>query len=239
MRGYARREHCLMQQLQLALDDPDPVPCGRCGVCRGEPVVSVPDRDDERAEHVRQWMRSRVQTVEPRKLWPSGVAGFKGRIVGAEVGRAIAFADDPAWPAVIAEVAASTVGPESIAAAVKVLGQWRSDWPARPTVVIALPEPSGARYAAALAAGIGEAGKLPVLEALEWRGGPILGDANSAARLRDLTGRLTLRREARVTGTVLLVAASSRTGWTVTLAASLLRGAGAERVLPLVAHLQP
>src|SRR6478752_2964112 len=36
MRRYAHGEGCLMQFLQLALDDPDPSPCGRCSVCDGQ-----------------------------------------------------------------------------------------------------------------------------------------------------------------------------------------------------------
>jgi ATP-dependent DNA helicase RecQ len=38
---------------------------------------------------------------------------------------------------------------------------------------------------------------------------------------------------------VLLVASTMQTGWTLTLAAALLRDAGAERVLPLVANQRP
>ena len=36
MRRYAAGAGCLMQFLQMALDDPDPAPCGRCSVCTGD-----------------------------------------------------------------------------------------------------------------------------------------------------------------------------------------------------------
>jgi ATP-dependent DNA helicase RecQ len=239
MRVYAREESCLMQQLQLALDDPDPAPCGRCSVCTGEPVVGADRPDPERVEHALKWMRSDVRVIEPRKMWPAGVDGYRGKIVGAQAGRAIAFADDPAWPDVIAEVARRHAGPASIEGALTALGQWRNEWESRPTVIVALPGPDGGRYATELAAAIGKAGKLPLADVLTWTGAPLDGDTASATRLRALTTRLSVLPGAEISGTVLLVAATYRTGWTTTLAAALLRGAGATQVLPLVAHQQP
>jgi ATP-dependent DNA helicase RecQ len=239
MRAYASEESCLMQQLQNALDDPDPAPCGRCSVCTGKPVVGADRPDPERVEHALKWMRSDVRLIEPRKMWPSGVDGYRGKIVGAQAGRAIAFADDPAWPDVIADVARRHAGPASVAAALAVLGQWRNEWENRPTVIVALPGPDGGRYASELAAAIGAAGKLPVADILTWTGTPLDGDGSSASTLRSLTAKLSVQSGVRISGTVLLVAATSRTGWTTTLAAALLRGAGATQVLPLVAHQQP
>jgi ATP-dependent DNA helicase RecQ len=239
MREYAREESCLMQQLQNALDDPDPAPCRRCSVCTGQPVVGADRPDPERVEHALKWMRSDVRVIEPRKMWPSGVDGYRGKIAGAQAGRAIAFADDPAWPDVIAEVARRHAGPASIAGALAVLGQWRNEWEDRPTVIVALPGPDGGRYAIELAAAIGSAGKLPVADILTWSGSPLDGDSSSATTLRALTTKLSIEPGARISGTVLLVAATSRTGWTTTLAAALLRSAGATHVLPLVAHQLP
>jgi ATP-dependent DNA helicase RecQ len=239
MRVYAREESCLMQQLQHALDDPDPAPCGRCSVCTGRPVVGADRPDPARVEHALKWMRSDVRVIEPRKMWPSGVDGYRGKIAGAEQGRAIAFADDPAWPEVIAEVAHRHAGAASTAGALAVLGQWRNEWEARPTVIVPLPGPDGGHYATELAAAIAAAGKLPVADMLTWTGVATEGDTSSAATLRALSARLSVRSGARIAGTVLLVAATARTGWTTTLAAALLRGAGATQVLPLVAHQQP
>ena len=48
MRRYASGSGCLMEFLQLALDDPDPHPCGRCSVCTG--TLPEPGRPS-RAEH--------------------------------------------------------------------------------------------------------------------------------------------------------------------------------------------
>ncbi|MCU1501896.1 MAG: putative ATP-dependent helicase [Ilumatobacteraceae bacterium] len=239
MRTYARKQACLMQQLQLALDDPEPAACGRCGFCTGRPVVGDGTPAAEDVDAARLWMRGSSNVVEPRKMWPSGVNGRKGRITGADQGRAIAFADDPAWPEVIGEVAAGHAGEESLAGALRVLGQWRREWPERPTLVVPLPGPDGGRYAVELAEAIGAAGKLPVADVLEWSGRPASSDGSSGARLKQLIDRLTLGQGNHVDGVVLLVAGTYRSGWTATLAAALLRSAGATRVLPLVAHQQP
>jgi ATP-dependent DNA helicase RecQ len=238
MRSYARKQRCLMLLLQEALDDPDPAPCGRCGVCTGEPVLAA-TADAAAVEQVRDWMRDQPVRLEPRKMWPSGINGRRGRIAGCDEGRAIAFADDPAWPDVIAEVSAGRAGEASAAAALRVLGAWRSEWATRPTIVVPLPGPDGGAYAAGLAAAIGEAGKLPVADVLRWSGSAVVLDGSSGARVRALSDRLGLAAGADIEGAVLLVAAQARTGWTTTLAAALLREAGASRVLPLVAHQHP
>lgn len=243
MRSYARKQRCLMLLLQEALDDPDPTACGRCGVCTGAPVLAATP-SAAAVEQVRDWMRDQPTRIEPRKMWPSGVDGWRGRIAGCDEGRAIAFADDPAWPDVIAEVSGGIAGEASAAAALRVLGRWRRDWASRPTVVVPLPGPDGGRYATQLAEAIGGAGKLPVATPLRWSGSALTLDSASAARVRALTERLTLEADAVDDGglagsTVLLVAAQARTAWTTTLAAALLRRAGAARVLPLVAHQHP
>ena len=100
MRQFAAGEGCLMQFLQLALDDPDPAPCGRCSVCTGELPHPGATPADATVETARAHLRTVDVEIEPRKLWPAGLAGRKGRINGCGVGRALAFADDPAWEAV-------------------------------------------------------------------------------------------------------------------------------------------
>ena len=39
MLEYMQNRECLMRFLARELDDPDPLPCGRCAVCRGEPLL--------------------------------------------------------------------------------------------------------------------------------------------------------------------------------------------------------
>ena len=106
-------------------------------------------------------------------------------------------------------------------------------------MIVALPGPDGGTYALELAEAIGAAGKLPVVDVLRWAGGPATSDGSSGARVAQLAKKLTVADGAAVSGTVLLVAGTYRSGWTTTAAAALLRAAGAARVLPLVAHQLP
>jgi ATP-dependent DNA helicase RecQ len=97
MRRYAHGEGCLMQFLQRALDDLDPRPCGRCSVCDGRLPAPGARPSSELVKAARRFFRCRDVVIEPRKLWVSGLAGRKGKIAGVAPGRALAFADDPAW----------------------------------------------------------------------------------------------------------------------------------------------
>lgn len=81
---------------------------------------------------------------------------------------------------------------------------------------------------------------MPLLDLLEVAGPAPPQDVASGVRATALLHRLTLRDAARLPEGPLLVVddvASSR--WTLTVAAALLRDAGASEVLPLVGHLRP
>jgi ATP-dependent DNA helicase RecQ len=86
---------------------------------------------------------------------------------------------------------------------------------------------------------IATTGKLSYLGSLGYTGdGPAGGQHNSAQRLAALWHALTVPNEvaaalATAGGPVLLVDDRIETGWTMTVAARLLREAGAPAVLPL------
>ena len=89
MRAYAHGEGCLMQFLQLALDDPDPQPCGRCSVCTGElPAARRASDTETRDDAARRFFRGQDVVVEPRKLWARWTARPQGpdRLPGAGPG---------------------------------------------------------------------------------------------------------------------------------------------------------
>ena len=91
-----------------------------------------------------------------------------------------------------------------------------------------------------LATHVASVGRLPLLDALQLVGPVPDADAPSAAEVSQLFGSLDLRPEASVpTGPLLLVDVRYRSGWSVTVAAALLREAGATAVLPLVLHQLP
>jgi ATP-dependent DNA helicase RecQ len=246
MRRYAAGAGCLMAFLQEALDDPSPVPCGRCSVCTGELPEPGAAPSPERVDLARRFVRGVDVVIEPRKRWPGGVAR-RGTIVGASEGRAVAFGDDPGWSGELAHLdradrsgLTEPVPAALLDAAVETLRRWKSSWTERPVAVVPLPDPYGSSATRMLAAHLASIGSLPMLDVLEWAGSPAPADVASAATVVHLESVLSVSDPASVpSGPVMLVAASMRTGWSLTLAAALLREAGCREVLPLVLHRRP
>ncbi|HEY5978817.1 MAG TPA: DEAD/DEAH box helicase [Microlunatus sp.] len=240
MRRYAHGEGCLMQFLQLALDDPDPTPCGRCSVCDGQLPAPGLRPSAPTIEAARRYFRGQDVIVEMRKMWVSGLPGKKGKIGFLGEGRAMAYADDPAWSGVLAELwqRDGEAPPEVLEAVVEVLKRWSRTWQ-RPTAVVAMPSRRYPLLVASVAAHVARIGRLPLVEALAVSGPPPTEDAASSVRARDLLARTSLIPGVELQGPVLLVDDRIRTRWTVTVAGSLLAEAGASRVLPLALHQLP
>jgi ATP-dependent DNA helicase RecQ len=242
MRKYAHGQGCLMEFLQVALDDPVPGPCGRCSVCRKDDQVLGVVLSQEALGDVRRYLRGEEVVIEPRKIWPSGLSDRKGKIIGAEEGRALCFADAPGWSAVVTELSGPDheASAELLEAMVGVLSKWRGSWASRPVAVAFIPSRRHGLLLGSLARHLGAVGKLPVLELLEVHGGRATVDGAGAARVSALCTGLSLRNGAEVpVGPVLLLDDTYRGGWTMTVAAALLREGGASAVLPLVIHQLP
>ena len=127
-----------------------------------------------------------------------------------------------------------------VAAVVKVLAAW--DWDQRPAGVVTLPSRTRPQLVESLGLRIAEIGRIPHLGGLGYRAGApsrsVGRQHNSAQRLAAVWRELTLPEEVaaaagRLGGPVLLVDDRVETGWTMTVAARLLRQAGASAVLPL------
>jgi len=239
MSDYAAGRRCLMQLLTDALDDPASAPCGRCSVCTGWLPAPGASSGADFLDAARTFLRGRDIELEPRKMWPGKASGRSGRIVGAAPGRALAFADDPAWAEVVAELAGPD-GPASDvlrAGLVEVLARWARRWDERPIAVCPLPGDRPARTES-MASHVGERGRLPVVRLLERAGSMPADGTTGAARVQALLSAFRVVGEPPE-GPVLLVADRSRTGWAMTVGAVLLREAGAPAVLPLVGHKLP
>jgi ATP-dependent DNA helicase RecQ len=241
MRTYAAGTRCLMEVLTEALDDPAAGRCGRCSACTGELPGPGAAPGVEAVETATVHLRGRHHVLEPRKLWPTATAS-KGRIAGVAEGRAVAFADDPAWLEVIAELAGADAdpSPDLRDGLINVLRAWAKDWPARPVVVVPLPSRAHPRRVAGMAAHVAEVGRLPLLDVLRAHGPRPPEDVASGGRVAALWEGLSLVEGAALpVGPVLLVDDVLRTGWTMTVAAALLHDAGASAVMPLVGHRRP
>jgi ATP-dependent DNA helicase RecQ len=241
MRQYAHGQGCLMAYLQTALDDPSPAPCGRCSVCTGHLPYPGLNPTQDKLIAAREFLRGMDVDIEPRKRWPAGV-GRKGTIRSFDVGRAVAFADDPAW---VTELQAWRTSPQGevpadlSAGAVALLARWAKTWPARPQSVVPMPSPNMSANRR-VAEHIAQKGRLPLLEVFSWVSGPAPEDAASTPVVSHLESAIRLSPDAAFpVGPVLLVSTDVRTRWTATVAATLLREQGASQVLLLALHLRP
>ncbi|MCE7873329.1 RecQ family ATP-dependent DNA helicase [bacterium CPR1] len=91
MAEYVRSERCLMQFLLEALDQPESLPCGRCAVCRGEPLVPLED-DPDLEEQARIFLGKQYLSLKPRQRIPPDVFpeyGWTGNLAGHAEGRAL------------------------------------------------------------------------------------------------------------------------------------------------------
>ncbi|MFJ5721430.1 RecQ family ATP-dependent DNA helicase [Streptomyces sp. NPDC093149] len=262
MRDYASTSQCRMEFLRRQLDDEGAAPCGRCDNCAGawaDPAVSAETLTGATKELDRPGVE-----VEPRRMWPTGMPALgidlKGRIPAKEqcsTGRALGRLSDIGWgnrlrPLLAENTPDGPVPDDVLRAAVAVLADWArspggwapgvADASARPVGVVAVPSLTRPRLVGSLAQGIATTGRLPFLGTLTYTGpsgAHAARRSNSAQRLRALSGSFTVSEEladalASSPGPVLLVDDSTESGWTLAVAARLLRRAGSEQVLPLV-----
>jgi ATP-dependent DNA helicase RecQ len=125
---------------------------------------------------------------------------------------------------------------DMVNACVQVLASW--DWAERPVGVVTIGSQSRPRLVSSLGERLATIGRLEFLGEI---GSEPSGEhrANSALRLAQVWQKLTVdahltERLFSVSGPVLLVDDRLDTGWTMTVAAKLLREAGAPAVLPFV-----
>ncbi|WP_406145472.1 RecQ family ATP-dependent DNA helicase [Streptomyces sp. NBC_01012] len=262
MRDYASTSGCRMEFLRQQLDDEGAAPCGRCDNCAGawaDSSVSAEGLTGAAKELDRPGIE-----VEPRRMWPTGMPALgielKGRIPAKDqcsTGRALGRLSDIGWgnrlrPLLAENAPDGPVPDDVLQAAVSVLADWArspggwaskaADAGARPVGVVAVPSLTRPQLVDSLARGIAATGRLPFLGALTHtgpNGTHAARRSNSAQRLKALSDAFTVSEEladalAGSPGPVLLVDDCTDSGWTLAVAARLLRQAGSDQVLPLV-----
>lgn len=250
MLDYQATDSCRMVFLRGQLDDPELIPgdqCGRCDNCTGRRYEAAVARDIL-ADTAQRLSRPGV-LVAPRKQWPSGLAALgvplSGRITeGAGPGRAIGRLTDLGWGARLRRLLAEPDGDvpdDVIGAAIEVLKAW--DWDQRPTAVIGLDSHTHPLLISSTVQRLAQIGRLTNLGVLSYapQHRPVTA-ANSAYRVAALDGAWEQPQLGAADGEtgghwegpVLLIDDMTDTGWTLTMAARLLRDAGAPGVLPFV-----
>ena len=246
MLGYVATTGCRMEYLRRELDDPAAAPCGRCDNCAG--VARKAEVTPASEAIARRRLQRPGVTIAPRRTWPSGMktlgVAVAGRIAAeavAEPGRSVGRLTDIGWGATLRRTLAGS-GPDApvpddlFDAVVQVLTGW--DWAQRPAAVVTMPSRARPAMIGDLGRRIAATGRLLYLGGLGYAGeGPSGRQHNSAQRLAALWHTLTVPDTVRAAlaapdGPVLLVDDHIDTGWTMTVAAKLLRECGAPAVLP-------
>ncbi|MGH3448971.1 MAG: helicase-related protein, partial [Nocardioidaceae bacterium] len=200
MRAYTHGSSCLMQLLQESLDDPTAQACGRCSVCLRrlpEGLAGAPAAGT--VQQVRNHLRGEDHLLPPRKMWPGGEFGSRGRIPAdaiANEGRAVALADAPEWSGTIRSAFSDDTAPEELkAACVQVLARWSGSWQARPEVVVGFAAAGHHRLTADVADHLARVGQLERADLQpQVATGPVseLSSAQEATRWRDRLDGVTL-----------------------------------------------
>jgi ATP-dependent DNA helicase RecQ len=241
MLDYLTTTECRLVFLRRQLDDPNAAACGRCDVCAGQ--VWSDTLDDTAADAAEERLRRPGVEIAPRRAWPSGMKELavpvSGRIAAgqlADEGRVIGRLSDVGWGARLRELVAgpdAPVGAEVVDACVRVLAGW--DWTARPVGVVGIASRTRPHQLDHLARTLSEIGRLPLLGMITPAGDRPERHANSAQRLASVWAGFeaaALPDLSGLDGPILLVDDVIDSGWTMTVAARLLRRAGAPAVLP-------
>ena len=224
MNDYAATSGCRMAFLRRQLDDPVDADCGRCDNCGGRrwDVAVDPRLVAEAVRHV----RGTILEIEPRKRWPSGMAGVGGAI-GADrrllSGRALRASGDGGWAG----------GPdELLQAAAALIRRWAPEpAPGWVTCVPSTSSPTFTGFARRLAADLGLE-FCPVVRRVR-AGRPQREMQNSAQQLANVLGAFEVAAPVPA-GPVLLVDDTVDSRWTLTAVGAALREAGSGPVHPFV-----
>lgn len=251
MLDYERTPGCRMAFLRAALDDPELEPgwrCGRCDRCGGVSLPGAPDVDAVQA--ARDDLDRPDVEIVPRRQWPAGMAALGLEVSGripederAETGRAVARLDGLGWSGPLRTLLADGAPDQETPVPLRrAAAQVLDDWAPGVEGVVAVRSTTRPVLVGHLAEGLARYLGVPFVGAV----GPVEGhaepgrhDVNSATRLAGVARRLGLELSpgalAGLAGrSVLLVDDATDSGWTLTVAARLLRRAGAAAVHPFV-----
>jgi ATP-dependent DNA helicase RecQ len=224
-----------MAFLTRLLDDPETGPCGVCDVCAGSHFDAPIDPAD--VEGAASFLRGRPLDIEPRRLWPAGLAVVRGAIKPAERledGRSLCRWGDGGWARDVQQgkEVASRFDEGLVAGLATMVRRWEPQ-PA-PTWVTCVPSRRSEQLVPDLAGRVaGELG-LPFLEVVAPIGSPAPQSTmrNSAQQVRNVIDSFRVVNDVP-SGPVLLVDDIVDSRWTLTVVGRLLRLAGSGPVFPV------
>lgn len=245
MQRYIEGRQCLMQFLAAALDDPLAQPCGKCAVCRGEPVVSTAISDarlikaqrfvrqsEMLLELMKQWDLSAMLTYAAQFSWNKANIPLNLR---GEPGRILSRWGEPVWGERVAKGKAERhFGDDLVEASVELI-QTRWLMATMPTWVTCIPSSRHPDlvpdFSRRLAAALGIPFRPVMIKTRHTEEQKEM--ENRYHQCHNLDGAFAVQAAgAEMVGPVLLVDDVFDSGWTMTIATALLRQAGSGSVYP-------
>jgi ATP-dependent DNA helicase RecQ len=241
MRQYMQSQQCLMQYLQMALDDPHAEPCGRCAVCVGSDIIA-PEVDASLVREAILFLRRADVPISPRKMWPSKeglmITSGQGKIpepLQAEEGRALCLWGDAGWGSFVrkGKYQDGFYDDDLVTGMEEMINRWQPQpAPRWVTCVPSLRHPSLVPdFAQRLAQRLGLPFVPCVKKVRETK--PQKEMQNSFHQVRNLDGAFAIERWPGIAEPVFLVDDVVDSGWTLTVVAFLLRRAGSGAVFPI------
>jgi len=236
MQAYVDHPDCLMKFLLEALDDPNPVPCGRCANCqrRGFPA----DVSPRLVLEAEKYLKGAQVIIKPHKQWPVGLFPDQKRNIPLELqnapGRSLCYYGDAGWGKIV-QIGKYREGhfPDKLvnAAANIIRDVWNPEpFPAWVTAIPSCRHPHLVPdFAARLAESLGIPFHLVLTRTSEAPEQKTM--QNSTMQARNVVGTITIQKPIPA-GPVLLVDDIVDSGWTLTFAGYLLMKSGSGTVLP-------
>jgi ATP-dependent DNA helicase RecQ len=236
MQAYVDHPDCLMKFLLEALDDTNPVPCGRCANCQGKGLsASVPHELVIEAEN---YLKGTQVLIQPRKQWPIGLFPDQKRNIPLELqnapGRSLCYYGDAGWGKIV-QTGKYREGhfPDELvnAASHLILDLWKPE--PFPDWVTSIPSTRHPNLVPDFAARLAQSLGIPfhpvfrrTSEAPEQK-----TMQNSTMQARNVVGTISIDPQLP-SGAVLLVDDIIDSGWTLTMAGYLLKVNGSGTVFP-------
>ena len=245
MQEYMQHTGCLMAFLQSALDDPAPQNCEKCRNCRPDLLLDE-SYDDDLANRAGLFLRRSYQPLLPRKQWPASNMFELSTLNGyrippdqqASEGRALSLWRDAGWGQLVAQGKYQTnkFSDDLVDACVEMLQEWAPD-PA-PKWVTCIPSLNHPELVPDFAMRLANALDLPFVPCIEKaRANRQQKEMeNSYQQVKNLDGVFHITDQC-MDGECLLVDDMIDSGWTFTVASTLLRQAGCSAVYPMALAL--
>ncbi len=239
IQAYIDSPTCLMAFLRKALDDPETSECGQCAVCRGHPVVGV-SVDQTLAIEATRFLRQAELVFKPKVQVAKDAFpeyGFRGNLpkdLRAEEGRILSRWGDAGWGSLVADDKHGGHFRDELVDAVAemIRDRWRPS--PSPRWVTCVPSRRHPTLVPDFARRLAEKLGLPFLEVIDKvrDNEPQKAQQNRFHQCHNLDGVFRVSGQVP-TQPVLLVDDIIDSGWTVTVLAALLRGAGSGPVFPV------